>query len=67
MQPMTGLERIGNILRREPVDRVGLFEHFCGDTQRTWTGQGHLREGENLGDHFGFDMQIGRASCREKV
>ena len=57
MQPMTGVERIGNILRRQPVDRIGLFEHFWGDTQRTWTEQGHLRKGENLGDHFGFDMQ----------
>ena len=57
MQPMTGVERIGNILRREPVDRIGLFEHFWSDTQRTWTAQGHLREGENLADHFGFDMQ----------
>lgn len=58
MQPMTGIERIGNILRREPVDRIGLFEHFWSDTQRTWTEQGHLREGENLGDHFGFDMEL---------
>jgi len=28
MQEMTGIERIGNILRRQPVDRIGLFEHF---------------------------------------
>lgn len=28
MGEMTGRERIGNILKRKPVDRIGLFEHF---------------------------------------
>ncbi|MGC9522485.1 MAG: uroporphyrinogen decarboxylase family protein [Anaerolineae bacterium] len=55
---MTGLERITNILKREPVDRIGLFEHFWSDTQRVWTEQGHIQPGENLADHFGFDMQL---------
>jgi len=55
---MTGVERISNILRRQPVDRIGLFEHFWSDTQQTWTQQGHLRQGEDLGDHFGFDLQL---------
>jgi len=55
---MTGVERISNILRRQPVDRIGLFEHFWGDTHKTWTSQGHIREGENLADHFGFDMEL---------
>ncbi len=54
---MTGQERIARILRREPVDRIGLFEHFWGDTQRAWTEQGHLREGEDPATHFGFDME----------
>jgi uroporphyrinogen decarboxylase len=58
MQSMTGIERIGNILRHQPVDRIGVFEHFWGDTQRVWTEQGYLREGEDLADHFGFDMEI---------
>ncbi|NLG52325.1 MAG: hypothetical protein GX552_19640 [Chloroflexi bacterium] len=55
---MTGVERISNILHRRPVDRIGLFEHFWGDTQKTWTSQGHIREGENLADHFGFDLEL---------
>jgi uroporphyrinogen decarboxylase len=55
---MTGKERIGRILERRPVDRVGLYEHFWGDTQRVWTEQGHIRAGENLGDHFGFDLEL---------
>ena len=58
MHEMTGLERITNILKREPVDRIGLFEHFWSDTQKVWTEQGHIRPGENLADHFGFDMQM---------
>lgn len=58
MQEMTGIERIANILRRKPVDRIGLFEHFWDDTQRVWTDQGHLKEGENLADHFGFDLEL---------
>lgn len=58
MQAMTGVERIGNILRREPVDRIGLFEHFWTDTRRAWSQAGHIREDEDLGDHFGFDIEL---------
>ncbi|MHB1318725.1 MAG: uroporphyrinogen decarboxylase family protein [Anaerolineae bacterium] len=58
MNTLTGIERISNILRRRPVDRIGLFEHFWNDTQREWTGQGHIQESENLADHFGFDMSL---------
>jgi uroporphyrinogen decarboxylase len=58
---MNGLERIDNILHRRPVDRIGLFEHFWSDTQKVWTEQGHIRSGENLADHFGFDMETSGA------
>ena len=53
---MTGIERISNILKRKPVDRIGLFEHFRSDTQKLWTEQGHINENEDLADHFGLDM-----------
>jgi len=56
MATMTGVERIGNILRRKPVDRIGLYEHFWGDTLRKWKDEGCISEDENLADHFGFDM-----------
>lgn len=56
MTEMTGVERIANILRRKPIDRIGLFEHFWGDTHKKWTREGHLAEGESLDDHFGFDL-----------
>lgn len=54
---MTGKERIGNILYRRPVDRIGLFEHFWGDTHKLWTEQGHIGPGVSLEDHFNFDLQ----------
>jgi uroporphyrinogen decarboxylase len=57
MQPMNGIERMTNLLRRQPVDRIGLFEHFWGDTRKGWEEQGHLGLGEDAADHFGFDMQ----------
>ena len=57
MQEMTGIERIGNIMKRKPVDRIGLYEHFWGDTHKKWTEDGFIKQGESLEDHFGFDMQ----------
>jgi uroporphyrinogen decarboxylase len=56
MDDMTGRERIGRILRRKPVDRIGLFEHFWGDTRKKWAAQGHLGQEEDLAGHFGFDI-----------
>ena len=53
---MNSIERIGNILQRKPVDRIGLYEHFWGDTNKKWVREGHLVEGENVEDHFGFDF-----------
>ncbi|MEW6752118.1 MAG: uroporphyrinogen decarboxylase family protein [Candidatus Latescibacterota bacterium] len=58
MTELTGVERIGNILRRRPVDRIGLYEHFWGDTLQVWRQQGHIRADEDLDLHFGFDMSL---------
>ena len=54
---MTGKERMQRILRHEPVDRIGLYEHFWNDTYQAWQQQGHIAPGESYEDHFGFDMQ----------
>ncbi len=54
---MTGRERISRILRHEPVDRIGLFEHFWGDTLNEWRTAGHIPKDQDPADHFGFDMQ----------
>jgi len=56
MQEMTGIERIGNMVKRQPIDRIGLYEHFWGDTLKVWQNEGHIRQDEDLSDHFGFDM-----------
>ena len=58
MAALTSIDRITNVLQRRPVDRIGLFEHFWGDTQRAWAEAGHIRPGEDLGEHFGFDLQL---------
>ncbi|MBN1863954.1 MAG: hypothetical protein JW808_03545 [Victivallales bacterium] len=55
---MESVERISRILRREPVDRIGLYEHFWGDTSSKWAAEGHIKGGENLSDHFGFDIEM---------
>lgn len=57
MQSMTGIERMSNILKRKPIDRIGLYEHFWGDTQKEWSKGGYIKEDESLADHFGFDME----------
>lgn len=57
MKEMTGKERISNILKRKPVDRIGLFEHFWSDTHKKWISDGNMTEEDNFPDHFGFDMQ----------
>ncbi len=56
MKELTGKERISRILKRAPVDRIGLYEHFWGDTLKKWQGEGHIKENEDLTDHFNFDI-----------
>ncbi len=55
---MTGKERMLNSLARKPIDRIGVFEHFWGDTLTAWAEQGHIPDANiNPANHFGFDMQ----------
>ena len=56
MSEMTGIERIGNILQRKPVDRIGLFEHFWEDTHREWSQRGWINPDDSFTDLFGFDL-----------
>ncbi len=57
MTELTSRERILRILRREPVDRIGAYESFWGDTITKWVSEGKLAEGENVYDHFPFDFR----------
>lgn len=55
---LTGKERIARILKRQPVDRIGIFEHFWSDTHREWANNGWIKPRESMEDHFGYDMQL---------
>ncbi len=54
---MTSQERMRRMLARKPADRIGVYEHFWGDTISLWTRQGHIKPGECLEDHFEYDLQ----------
>ena len=54
---MTSKERIQRILKHQPVDRIGVFEHFWGHTQSDWCNRGDIPENVVLEDYFGLDMQ----------
>jgi uroporphyrinogen decarboxylase len=58
MQELTAKERITNILKRQPVDRIGIFEHYWSDTQRIWEEKGWVKPDEILEDHFNYDLQL---------
>ena len=53
---MTGKERITRILQHQPVDRIGLYEHFWGDTCKKWRAEGHIEPEEVFDLHFGYDL-----------
>jgi uroporphyrinogen decarboxylase len=54
---MTSKERFARILKRQPVDRVGLFEVFWRETARKWSAEGHFEKPELVSDHFGLDVR----------
>ncbi len=56
MQQLTGIERMQNILKHKPVDRIGLYEHFWNDTHRVWSESGKVPKNEMFDDLFGYDM-----------
>lgn len=55
---MTSRERMTLLLRRELPDRMGLYEHFWGETlgAEGWQREGYP-EGANAFDFFGMDME----------
>ena len=55
---MNGRERIARILKHQPVDRIGLYEHFWSDTYGYYAQQGHIKDGEDYDEHFGFDITL---------
>jgi uroporphyrinogen decarboxylase len=60
METLSAKERIRAILRREPVDRVGIFEEFWEDTLTRWKTEGHIPDVQSTDDfpqHFCLDME----------
>ena len=57
---MSGKERIARIMKRQPVDRIGLNEYYWSDTLREYARQGYMKPDEPVEDHFGLDIQIFR-------
>ena len=53
---MTGIERTANFLKRKPIDRIPVFEHFWGDTKDRYVAEGFMRDDEPNFEHFNFDM-----------
>ena len=53
---MTGKERMTRILKHQPVDHIGLYEHFWGDTHKEWCEKGWIKSGDNMADVFHYDM-----------
>lgn len=54
---MTGKERMTHILHHEKADRIGLYEHFWGDTNKGWKEKGWIPENAELEALFPFDMR----------
>lgn len=56
MQQLTGIERIQNILKHQPVDRIAFHEHFWNDTHREWAKKGDVPKDASFPDLFNMDM-----------
>ena len=53
---MTSREIIASILRKETPERMGIFEHWWGETIPAWQKQGYP-ENAKVEDYFNYDMQ----------
>lgn len=53
---MTGRERMERIFRHQKADRIGLYEHFWGDTHKSWTESGAIPPNTDFAERFGFDV-----------
>jgi N-hydroxyarylamine O-acetyltransferase len=59
MAELTGFERTKLLLNHKKPDRIGLYEHFWGDTHREWLQKGSIPEGTDFNRHFNFDIAMG--------
>jgi uroporphyrinogen decarboxylase len=56
----TSFEVIDGLLRKKPVERVGLYEIFWEDTLKNWVKEGYPKDDKGAAadpcEHFGLDM-----------
>lgn len=57
MQSMTARERVGHLLQRKPVDRASFMESIWPETVARWTGEGHLKDKEDVLSHFNMEIR----------
>lgn len=53
---MTSIERMINTLNRKPVDQIPIAISPWGVTVKKWVDEGHIKEGEDVAEHFGQDL-----------
>ena len=58
MAELTGYERTKLLFEHKKPDRIGLYEHFWGDTYKAWHEQGKIPEGTDFTLHFGYDIAM---------
>jgi uroporphyrinogen decarboxylase len=56
---MTSIERVHATLNLKPVDQFPVHEDPWGETVKKWKEQGHIREDEDLAEHFNMDLRSG--------
>ena len=56
MSELTGKERTELLFNHKKPDRIGLYEHFWGDTYKSWLDKGKIAEGTDFAKHFNYDM-----------
>lgn len=57
MQAMTPKERFTNFLKRKPMDRIPVYEHFWGDTFKGWLEKGWIAPDADFTQVFDYDMR----------
>jgi uroporphyrinogen decarboxylase len=58
MAELTGRERAALLFEHKKPDRIGLLEHFWGDTYKAWLEKGKIAEGTDFTRHFNFDISM---------
>ncbi len=56
---MTSYERFANALAHKSVDEIPVAITPWAATIEKWKAQGHLKEGEDVGEHFNQDFKAG--------